>query len=71
MQFETTRISSKGQIVIPQKIREDLKLEDGDTLALVEHDGLLVLRKLKTPFSEKDKQVLDKIKGNSERNYIH
>ncbi len=39
-----TRISSKGQIVIPQEIRDDLK--EGDKLIVIKDDNRIILKKM-------------------------
>ena len=38
-----TRISSKGQIVIPQEMRDDLK--EGDKLVIIKNNGQIILKK--------------------------
>ncbi len=38
-----TRISSKGQVVIPQEMREDLK--EGDKLVIIKNNGQMILKK--------------------------
>lgn len=43
--MEITKLSSKGQVVIPQKIRKDLKV--GDPLLVTKTDDLIVLKKMK------------------------
>ncbi|MFH0978992.1 MAG: AbrB/MazE/SpoVT family DNA-binding domain-containing protein [Candidatus Woesearchaeota archaeon] len=43
MDIAITRISSKGQIVIPSEMRHDLK--EGDKLLIIKNDGQLILRK--------------------------
>ncbi|HEV2695053.1 MAG TPA: AbrB/MazE/SpoVT family DNA-binding domain-containing protein [Verrucomicrobiae bacterium] len=46
----TTTISSKGQVVIPQPVRERHKLRAGDDLLLFElSNGDIVLRRARTP----------------------
>jgi AbrB family looped-hinge helix DNA binding protein len=46
----TTTISSKGQIVIPQPVRERHKLRPGDDLILFElSNGDIVLRQARAP----------------------
>ncbi len=46
----TTMISSKGQVVIPQPVRERHKLQAGDDLYLFElSNGDIVLRRAKPP----------------------
>jgi len=46
MSVQTTRLSSKGQLVIPKKFREALNLESGEYLTVELKDNQLVLRKL-------------------------
>jgi AbrB family looped-hinge helix DNA binding protein len=46
----TTTISSKGQVVIPQPVRERQKLRAGDDLYLFElSNGDIILRRAKLP----------------------
>jgi AbrB family looped-hinge helix DNA binding protein len=44
-----TTVSTKGQLVIPARIREALGIEPGDRIALTVEDGLILLR----PVSER------------------
>jgi len=44
---EITKISSKGQVVIPSKIREELSLEEGTRLVVARLDNFVVLKKIK------------------------
>ncbi len=44
--IESTKVSSKGQIVIPKHLREELDLHQGDSLILVKRGDTLILRKL-------------------------
>lgn len=46
LSVETTRLSSKGQLVIPKKFRDALNLESGEYLTVELKDNQLVLRKL-------------------------
>jgi len=41
-----TKVSAKGQIVIPKDLREKMKLKEGDTLLLYSTDSMLVIRKV-------------------------
>jgi len=41
-----TRISTKGQVVIPQALREALKLQPGDTLQVEQHGDIILLKKV-------------------------
>ena len=44
--IEVTKISSKGQVVIPKAIRESLKLKEGDKLIAYNRGDLIILRRL-------------------------
>ena len=39
-----TKISSKGQVVIPQEMRQNLK--EGDKLVVIKNDGQIILKKM-------------------------
>ncbi len=45
---EVTRVSSKGQIVLPKQYRDDLNIREGDYISVYEvDDGILLIEKLK------------------------
>lgn len=44
--MEITKISSKGQIVIPQKIREELGISKGSIIAIEKMKDLVVIKKI-------------------------
>lgn len=46
---EITSISSRGQIVIPQEIREKLGLHKGEKFAVIGEGNTIVLKKLEVP----------------------
>ena len=49
--METTRLSSKGQVIIPKALRDDHHWEAGQELVAIDTgDGILL--KLKNPFRE-------------------
>ena len=52
--IETTKMSSKGQIVIPERIRKKLGLGDGSKLILIEKDDKIII--------ESEKKFLEKLK---------
>ncbi len=49
MSIETVKMSSKGQVVIPQHIRESLQIEEGSILAVVEGSESVMLKKIEMP----------------------
>ena len=46
---EVTSISSRGQVVIPQSVREKLKLHEGEKFVVVGEGDTIVLKKLEMP----------------------
>ncbi len=52
MPAETVKMSSRGQIVIPQDIREELKVSEGTIFAVVSSKDAIILKKILTPSKE-------------------
>lgn len=52
MEVETVKMSSKGQVVIPQFIREELNVNEGTVFAVVSSKNTIVLKKIETPSKE-------------------
>ena len=47
--FATTRLSSKGQVVIPEAVRTRLKLEPGDQFIVVAKGDVVILKTIAQP----------------------
>ncbi len=59
---EFTRVSSKGQLVIPGDIRKELKIKEGDVFATMCHEnGLIILKKMENPLLEEDLMILKEV----------
>ena len=41
--MELAKITSKGQITLPIRVRRSLKLNDGDKVAFIEKDGIFIV----------------------------
>ena len=52
MPAETIKMSSRGQIVIPQDIREELKASEVTLFSVVSAKDTIILKKLLTPSKE-------------------
>ena len=57
-QMEIAKVSTKGQLVIPQSIRKRLKVKEGNMFAVASCDGTLVLKKIESPLNEEDIRTL-------------
>jgi AbrB family looped-hinge helix DNA binding protein len=53
----TTKMSSRGQVVIPENVRNDLGLKVGDQFVVVARNGAVVLQGIEKP-SMKDFDAL-------------
>ena len=52
MPAETIKMSSRGQVVIPQDIREELKASEGTIFSVVSAKDAIILKKISTPSKE-------------------
>ena len=59
MSVDTIRMSSKGQVVIPQHIRDELHVREGTMFAVVGSADTIILKKIQTPSKE---EILKKLK---------
>jgi AbrB family looped-hinge helix DNA binding protein len=55
---ELTRLSSKGQIVIPTSIRKKLSIKEGEYLAVSAEKDMLVMKKLDAKMKPEDLKTL-------------
>jgi AbrB family looped-hinge helix DNA binding protein len=53
-----TRLSSKGQIVLPKVLRETLDLKSGEIFAMFGEDNTIVLKKIELPSEEEFEKLL-------------
>jgi AbrB family looped-hinge helix DNA binding protein len=54
----TTRLSSKGQIVIPEDIRNSLGLKTGDQFVVIGRGDAVILKTISEPSIEQFKDLL-------------
>lgn len=67
VKVETTKMSSRGQIVIPQDIRDRLQADEGTIFAVAGNEDTLILRKLATPSEDSLLKDMEKINGGKKR----
>lgn len=58
---ELTRVSSKGQVVIPTKVRKKMRIKTGSVFAISAKKNLVVLKKLDKRMTEEDLRTLKSI----------
>jgi AbrB family looped-hinge helix DNA binding protein len=61
--MEITKISSKGQIVIPLKIRENLGIEEGSVVAIEKINDVVVIKKIDMDLITQFKKSLTDVKS--------
>jgi AbrB family looped-hinge helix DNA binding protein len=60
--MEILKLSSKGQIVIPQKMREELGMEEGVIIGIARVNDSIVMKKIDDQLVNKIKRSLEDIK---------
>lgn len=61
--MELTKISSKGQIVIPQKIRDQLEINEGSVIAVDISDNIIIMKKIDVDLVNQFKKSLSDLKA--------
>ncbi len=67
MAVGTIKMSSKGQIVIPQDIRDELNAGEGTVFAVIGSKNSVILKKIETPSKEDLIKELEKIAKEGKR----
>ena len=58
MEFEVTKVGERGQVVIPQSVRKEMKIHKGDKFMVIQRGNVLVLRRLHKPTMKEFKKML-------------
>jgi len=61
--MEITKISSKGQVVIPSKIRMELEIEEGSVLGVEKMKDIIILKKIDVDLVKQFKNSLADVKS--------
>lgn len=59
--FELTKVSSKGQLVLPKDVRRELDIKKGTLFALTTKGKLIMLMKIEKPILKEDLITLKNI----------
>lgn len=63
----TTKMSTRGQIVIPETIREELSLSSGSEFIIVVEEDAIILKKLHLPPKKDLKTLLNKANAQAKK----
>lgn len=58
--LEVTSLSSRGQVVIPQRLRDRLHLHEGEKFMVIGEDDTIVLKKMQVPSFKGFERLLKK-----------
>ena len=58
--LEITKLSSKGQVVLPQEIRKRLHLVEGEQFFVLGDKDTVILKKIERPAFERAKELVKK-----------
>ena len=61
--MEITKMSSKGQIVIPLKIRSEMGIKEGSVVVIEKIDNMIVLKKIDVDLVNQFKKSLEDVKA--------
>ncbi len=67
MSVATTKMSSKGQVVIPEEIRQALGLKEGSQFIVVGRGDTVILKSIAPPPMDQFRSLLDEARVSAKR----
>ncbi len=67
MSLTTTRMSSKGQVVIPEEIRLSMGLHTGDQFIAVAENDVVILKRLSQPSLNELSGLIEKVRNEAKK----
>ena len=67
MPFATTKMSSRGQVVIPEDVRKRLNIKEGSQFVVLDYNDTVMLKVIVEPSPEEFQKTLDGFKASSEK----
>jgi AbrB family looped-hinge helix DNA binding protein len=64
--FSTTKMSSKGQVVIPEKIRKQLHLKTGSQFIVIGENDVLILKSISKPTMSEFDELIKKARSQAQ-----
>jgi AbrB family looped-hinge helix DNA binding protein len=65
--YATTRLSSRGQVVIPEEIRQRLGLNEGDEFVVIGEGDAVILKAITAPNIEEFQELLFQARSAAKR----
>ncbi len=65
--YATTKLSSKGQVVIPEDVRNDLGLSEGDQFVVIGQGDAVILKVITPPKLEEFQKLLSRARAEAKR----
>jgi AbrB family looped-hinge helix DNA binding protein len=65
--YATTKMSSKGQVVIPEDIREQLHLKEGDQFVVIGQGDAVILKAITPPSMSDFKDLLKEARNSAKK----
>jgi AbrB family looped-hinge helix DNA binding protein len=66
-EYATTKLSSKGQVVIPEDIRERLHLKEGDQFVVIGQGDAVILKAITPPSMDEFKGLLKEARATAKQ----
>ena len=65
--YATTKLSSRGQVVIPEEIRNNLGLSEGDQFLVIGEGDAVILKTITPPKLEEFQELLSQARAEAKR----
>ena len=65
--YATTKLSSKGQIVIPEEIRDNLQLKEGDQFIVLGRGDTVILKSITPPSMDQFDELLAEARSQAKK----
>ena len=65
--YATTKLSSRGQVVIPEEIRNNLGLNEGDQFLVIGEGDAVILKTITPPKLEEFQELLSQARAEARR----
>lgn len=65
--YATTRLSSKGQVVIPEEVRNDLGLREGDQFVVIGQGDAVILKVITPPTLGEFQKLLSQARAEAKK----